>query len=337
MFIFTDYCERWQPHHFKEYIYNNEYIKVDPDYVERRPARMATDLAGALANMKGMRILDYGSGSGVFAGKLRSAGFSRVESYDPFSMPVRPEGKFDLVTCFEVLEHAPNPVETFQQIKSFMHEQSCVVATTESQPPDIEKVRANWPYAAPRNGHVSLYSVSSLVELGNRFDLAYCQGQSHYKAFVPRQRSSFADEVFSLFGPAWEAPLLLSPNEDLLEASDWHTAERGPRGAFRWSKTNSMTWNWRPKTLPCIVRAQVPIVMEVRKDFTSDAAFVVNGQRYPTTRSGSHLVAECQVNGPGDGKVLLVTQEPARPIDIRRSSDARSLGIAVPCNAAHAG
>ena len=41
MFIFTDFCEGWQPHHFKEYIYNNEYIKVDPDYIKRRPENIA--------------------------------------------------------------------------------------------------------------------------------------------------------------------------------------------------------------------------------------------------------------------------------------------------------
>ena len=43
---------------------------------------------------------------------LGEVGFRDVTAYDPFSSPQRPEARFDIMTCFEVMEHSPDPRAT---------------------------------------------------------------------------------------------------------------------------------------------------------------------------------------------------------------------------------
>jgi 2-polyprenyl-6-hydroxyphenyl methylase/3-demethylubiquinone-9 3-methyltransferase len=128
--------------------------------------------------------LDFGGGSGLLAERLRAGGF-RAETYDPFSSFCElPDGSFDLITCFEVLEHLPWPRETVAAMVSLLKRSpdSGEVATEPSlagvilfstlvQPADIERVGVSWWYAAPRNGHISLYSRAALTRLFGQFGL----------------------------------------------------------------------------------------------------------------------------------------------------------------------
>lgn len=55
-------------------------------------------------------LLDYGCGKGRLARRLEQASLSyrlKITNYDPAvpTFEVRPEGKFDAVTCIDVLEH----------------------------------------------------------------------------------------------------------------------------------------------------------------------------------------------------------------------------------------
>jgi 2-polyprenyl-6-hydroxyphenyl methylase/3-demethylubiquinone-9 3-methyltransferase len=56
-------------------------------------------------------VLDYGGGNDVFCAALRASGFRAAVTYDPMTPEHarRPDGKFELVTCFETLEHLPDP------------------------------------------------------------------------------------------------------------------------------------------------------------------------------------------------------------------------------------
>jgi SAM-dependent methyltransferase len=113
------------------------------------------------------RILDYGGGAGVFAERLREQGFSAA-TYDPFSsFNQMPAEKFDLVTCFEVMEHVPSPQTTVAAMVSLLKQPGLILFSTLVQPENFESVELNWWYASPRNGHISLYSPQSLALLFN--------------------------------------------------------------------------------------------------------------------------------------------------------------------------
>lgn len=165
-FTFTTAFDTWDWDDFRANIYNNDYIVVDPDFAEVRPAGSAALIAKTFAEAKGsIRILDYGGGNGVFAARLRDAGFSAT-TYDPFSgFNELPAERFDLVTCFEVLEHVPKPQTAIAAMVALLQQPGAILFSTLLQPRDFATVGLNWWYAGPRNGHVSLYSPQSLARL----------------------------------------------------------------------------------------------------------------------------------------------------------------------------
>jgi len=168
-FTFTTAFDDWPPATFRQHIYNENYIAVDPDYAELRPTNNARFVAETFhATRASLRILDYGGGTGLFARLLREQHFDAC-TYDPFSdsseINQLPVDRFDLITCFEVMEHVPNPRPTVEQILSLLTEQGAILFSTLLQPENFESLGLAWWYASPRNGHVSLYSRTALEQL----------------------------------------------------------------------------------------------------------------------------------------------------------------------------
>jgi 2-polyprenyl-6-hydroxyphenyl methylase/3-demethylubiquinone-9 3-methyltransferase len=170
-FIFTTVFDDFTKEDFLEYVYNEEYLLVDPEYQEQRPRANAVMLRTLFADARPRRILDYGGGNGVLADSLLAAGFSRAETYDPFvpRHSARPLDRFDCVVSFEVLEHSTDPSKTIADMNEFLAEPGLILFSTLVQPADIDKQGLNWWYAGPRNGHVSLYTRTSLAILGQPF------------------------------------------------------------------------------------------------------------------------------------------------------------------------
>jgi len=167
-FVFTDAFDAWTPASFHHNIYNDEYILVDPDFVEVRPSGNAKLVAQTfLGSRDTIRILDYGGGSGLLAQRLRDDGF-KAETYDPFSsFNQKPESVFDLITCFEVMEHVPSPKTTVATMVSLLKAEGAILFSTLLQPSAMANVGLNWWYAGPRNGHISLYTSAALSHLFN--------------------------------------------------------------------------------------------------------------------------------------------------------------------------
>src|ERR1700730_4321511 len=69
-FIFTDFLDDWSDDEVAQFIYNADYVKVDPEYSGGRATKTATEMKTRLAGCEGARILDYGSGSGKFAEEM---------------------------------------------------------------------------------------------------------------------------------------------------------------------------------------------------------------------------------------------------------------------------
>ena len=169
-FLFTTAFDEWSHQAFAKNIYNTDYKVVDPDYDTARPESNARLFTKLFAKAKsGVRILDYGGGSGSFAELLRRLGHAAI-SYDPFTKDnVRPSGTFDIITCFEVLEHSITPRETVADIMSLLSPGGLIVCSTLLQPRKFEKNDLRWWYIGPRNGHVSIHSRASLTRLFDGF------------------------------------------------------------------------------------------------------------------------------------------------------------------------
>jgi 2-polyprenyl-6-hydroxyphenyl methylase/3-demethylubiquinone-9 3-methyltransferase len=165
-FLFTDAFDDWNHDQFKAHIYNDGYGAFDPDYKTKRPNNNAEIVASLWAPLKSeMRVLDFGGGNDTFCNVLRGYGFREAVTYDPmvpeFATP--PEGKFDLVTCFETMEHLPDPVDGLAKIIKCVAEPGAVLYSTLIQPDDFERQGMSWWYVGPRNGHISIFSKQSLA------------------------------------------------------------------------------------------------------------------------------------------------------------------------------
>ena len=169
-FIFTTALDHFSQADFERFVYNDQYPLIDPDFEDARPRGNAMLVGRLLSEARPARILDYGGGNGKLAEFLSEAGFLDVQTYDPFvpRFADKPEGLFDCVICFEMLEHSTDPAGTLAEIISSLTDSGIILLGTLLQPADIELHGLSWWYAAPRNAHVSLYSYTSLEKLVER-------------------------------------------------------------------------------------------------------------------------------------------------------------------------
>jgi len=171
-FLFSSDFDKWGHEDFKKFIYNDNYIVVDPDYTKIRPEVNALRIQKFLSGSKrDIAILDYGGGNGRFAKSLRQRGFYCASTFDPFTLEFAepPQLKFDIITCFETLEHVPKPLEVIGEICSFLKPNGMVIFSTQLQNSDFIKQGLEWWYVSPRNGHISIFSASALEIAWNRF------------------------------------------------------------------------------------------------------------------------------------------------------------------------
>jgi tetratricopeptide (TPR) repeat protein/SAM-dependent methyltransferase len=176
-FCFAPEMCAWSQAEFSEKVYNADYAQVDPDYLEHRPLTNA----GQLQLLSGgkppaLRHLDYGGGNGLLSRTLQAAGWNSA-SYDPFANPdvvSSSLGRFELITAFEVFEHVPDPQALLLVLKDLLAADGAVYfSTLLSDGEIIGGGKLNWWYAAPRNGHISLYTRESLSTLGRRYGLKF--------------------------------------------------------------------------------------------------------------------------------------------------------------------
>ncbi|MGB6937990.1 MAG: class I SAM-dependent methyltransferase, partial [Xanthobacteraceae bacterium] len=136
-----DAFDDWSADQFKTHIYNDDYRMVDPDYKTTRPRGNAEVVARLWGeHRKDTRVLDYGGGNGEFCTVLRA------ETFDPMvpEFSRRPNGKFDLVTSFETLEHLPDPRAGIASPLESAADPGVVLFTTLVQPAEFDNFGVNW-------------------------------------------------------------------------------------------------------------------------------------------------------------------------------------------------
>ncbi len=174
-FTWAESMVAWTEQEFLDRVYNKDYVLVDPDYVQARPLANANLLKSTFGQMvPSIRHLDYGGGNGVLSANLCASGWQSV-SYDPF--PDKPEATFhaqgyNLITAFEVFEHVPDPHVLIQNLKRLMANPGLVIFSTLLSDGHLRPgQRINWWYCSPRNGHISMYSSTSLKKLAHQHGL----------------------------------------------------------------------------------------------------------------------------------------------------------------------
>jgi hypothetical protein len=167
--VFTITFDHWDKNDFRQHIYNDEYIKVDPEYLEIRPAGNVALVADFIKKAPAMRCLDYGGGNGKFAALMRQRGVD-AHCWDPVSedLEIPQTASFDFMTAFEVLEHTPEPLATIEQALGFLREGGVMLFSTGTLDHLPNRSMDYW-YIAPRNGHITLYLKKSLQTLFSRF------------------------------------------------------------------------------------------------------------------------------------------------------------------------
>ncbi len=205
-FIFTQAMDGWSAQDFSDYIYNDQYVRHDPDYLGKRPVMNADFIAQRFPEMAWGTVLDFGSGLGLLEKELRSRGFAHVDSCDPYAdqpgMRQAAERNYQTVVCFEVFEHHPRPHELMSSLKQFLVDDGAILFSTllitESVMADgIEK----WWYCAPRNGHISLFTSRALQILARQHGLNF---------------GSFNDNLHIFYQgpvPAWAVKFIQDPPE----------------------------------------------------------------------------------------------------------------------------
>lgn len=329
LFIFTNLIDDWQIDEVMQFIYNDEYIKVDPDYHGGRARKTAVEMRSRLAGCERLRILDYGSGSGIFAEEMRLCGFERVESYDPLSSPNRPVGEFDLITCFEVIEHSPQPLTTMVAMRNMLAIGGAIIVGQSLQPRNIDEIGARWWYIAPRNGHVSIFADQTFLVLSTLAALTYYRGKGYY-VFAKGELSEPLRGVVGRIGPRYQLQTLSAPPGEILDQA-WHGIERTAGLTYRWSATNRIRWAdvaLRPGT----TIIQIWYVMEISEGFASQCTISVGDHVVPTRIEGQKIIGEVNNKGPVIRDIVLSTPATIIPGNTYHTNDSRTLGLAVVCD-----
>ncbi len=185
-FCFAPQICAWPAETFERWIYNDTYVEVDPDYLGTRPRNDADVLSSLFPQAPAIRHLDYGGGNGILADTLRGRGWDS-SSYDPFLERDRvheSRGQFDFITAFEVFEHVPDVDALIRDLDGLRTPTGIILFSTLLSDGEVRPDRSiSWWYAAPRNGHISLFSRKSLGLLANKLSLNFVSLSDSAHAF----------------------------------------------------------------------------------------------------------------------------------------------------------
>lgn len=180
--------------HWLELAYSNAIAALDTGIVTRN--RWLADASCALLglSLRGVRTtLDFGGGSGLLVRLMRDRGhdFRWHDAYSPNLLARGFEGDlqspYDMVTAFELVEHLPEPMDTFAQLRS---RAPIIVISTELLPAG-KQVLDDWWYYAPVSGqHIGFFTEAALRVVARRLDLALSSNGRNLHVLAPRPIST---------------------------------------------------------------------------------------------------------------------------------------------------
>jgi 2-polyprenyl-3-methyl-5-hydroxy-6-metoxy-1,4-benzoquinol methylase len=157
----------------------------------------------------GASILDYGCGHGVFVKFLRETGYS-AEGYDAFDATfsdVRTlDHRYDVVTAYDVIEHADEPRELFRRLAALRKPDGLLVIGTPAADQlkldsDAYLMELHQPY------HRHILSESALSAMGKAAGLRTVRidRRSYYDTLYPFLNARFGGEYLRRAGNVMDA------------------------------------------------------------------------------------------------------------------------------------
>lgn len=172
-YIHAPYFISWGSDDFAKNVYNSDYVKFDPDFKLVRPQQQASTLIRSGWFNKQIKHLDYGCGNGKLVELLKTQGYKSI-GYDPFYNENEISDTYDIITCFEVLEHTVNPKQLFYDINKASKKNTIIFFTTYRYDKvlGIKPISslADWWYTGVRNGHISFYSNKTINYIANKYE-----------------------------------------------------------------------------------------------------------------------------------------------------------------------
>jgi len=191
------------------------------------------------------------------------------------------------------------------------------------QPVEIDIVRANSWYVAPRNGHISTYSYQTLALLAEKLRLMFYRGVNIHAFSTFKAGNGVV--IASRVAVPLECIRLCAPTET--PAVGWHVIEgSGPR-RFRWSTVDTLSWQITVSArFPRMLQITILFACEPRQNFAAECTLFIDGQPVKTAIRSKSIFTEI---GPVESTDMEVTLRTPALADAKKNSDGRGASIAV--------
>ena len=115
----------------------------------------------------------------------------------------------------------------------------CIVIGESLHPPDIDQLRGNWWYIAPRNGHVSTFSDRAFAVIANQLEMIFHLGPHSFHALLTRDDGPFG-EIARRCGTSLASYRLGAPATGA--DGTWGGIEDRWPWQFRWTTSETINW-----------------------------------------------------------------------------------------------
>lgn len=161
--------------------------------------------------------LDYSGGYGIFVRLMRDRGFDFLWQ-DAYAKNLLARGfeyhgqKISFSTCFEVLEHAPDPHQLIESLKATS---PVFLISTELVP---DHLSPDWAYLGPEHGqHICFFHAKSIAKIAELHQLhVLTRGSLHLFSLnpIPKWKWTATAALSKFFGSKFRAATSISPESD---------------------------------------------------------------------------------------------------------------------------